>query len=75
MSDPWARVVQLRQELFNAPSVHARSAIAPSSSKSSAERDELRMWRAIDRCEVALNKLVAEMEKLASVRAEESKSK
>jgi hypothetical protein len=67
----WERVLQLRREAFEAtPGSHlSRSPAMPMLSKSSAERDELRMWVAIDRCEQALDRLVKELEELMSIRA------
>jgi hypothetical protein len=67
----WERVLQLRRQAFEAtPGSHLdRSPALPMSSKSSAERNELKMWMAIDRCEQALDRLVKELEELMSIRA------
>jgi hypothetical protein len=64
--DLWERVKQLRQEAFDTPSVASR--IDPRSSPSSADRLELQLWVAVDKCEQALERLVCELEKLMSVR-------
>lgn len=65
----WERVRKLREEMFAAPAASAaRSTVDPRASKSTADRNEMRMWMSIDRCEAALIRLVTEMEKLASLR-------
>lgn len=66
--DLWGRIRQLRQEAFEQDT--ARSRIDPRASPSSADRLELRLWTAIDECEVKLKKLVTELEKLVSNRAQ-----
>lgn len=69
--DLWARVRQLRQEAFNLQSASSRT--DPRSSSSSDDLLELRLWTAIDECEVKLTKLVTELEKMLSNRAQRSK--